>query len=103
MSEAPRGTGDAGRAHVQALSGSTLAEPEHDGTQPVAPAFEPRRSYRETRAAWEADFERRYVAWLLARHAGNISAAAREAEMDRKYLHRLAQKHGVHPGPRARR
>ena len=40
---------------------------------------------------------------LLARHGGNISAAAREADMDRKYLHRLALEHGVHPGPRARR
>ena len=79
------------------------ALPEHDEAQAAAPAFEPRRSYRETRAVWEADFERRYVAWLLARHAGNISAAAREADMDRKYLHRLALKHGLHPGPRARR
>ncbi len=78
------------------------ALPARDGAEPPAPAFVPRRSYRDTRATWEADFERRYVAWLLARHEGNISAAAREADMDRKYLHRLAKKHGVHPGERER-
>jgi DNA-binding NtrC family response regulator len=57
--------------------------------------FEPSRSYRETRASFEADFERRYVSWLLGRHSGNISAAAREAKMDRKHLYDLARKHGL--------
>ncbi|HET9933776.1 MAG TPA: sigma-54 dependent transcriptional regulator, partial [Polyangiaceae bacterium] len=59
------------------------------------PAFEPGKSYREVRADFEADFERRYVSWLLDRHAGNISAAAREAKMDRKHLYDLARKHGL--------
>ena len=58
-------------------------------------AFEPGKSYRETRAGFEADFERRYVAWLLERHKGNISAGAREAKMDRKHLYDLARKHGL--------
>lgn len=57
--------------------------------------FDPLNSYRQTRAAFEADFEQRYVSWLLARHSGNISAAAREARMDRKHLHDLAKKHGL--------
>ncbi|HKU39060.1 MAG TPA: sigma 54-interacting transcriptional regulator [Polyangiales bacterium] len=57
--------------------------------------FEPGRSYRETREHWENDFERRYVAWLLGRHSGNVSSAAREADMDRKHLHKLAKKHGL--------
>jgi transcriptional regulator of acetoin/glycerol metabolism len=35
------------------------------------------------------------VGWLLQRHDGNVSAAARDAEMDRKYLYKLAKKHGV--------
>jgi DNA-binding NtrC family response regulator len=51
--------------------------------------FDARASYRDTRAA----FERKYVTWLLARHRGNISAAAREARMDRKHLSDLAKKH----------
>ncbi|MGD0677037.1 MAG: sigma 54-interacting transcriptional regulator [Polyangiaceae bacterium] len=57
--------------------------------------FEPGRSYRETRAKYDGEFERRYVRWLLARHAGNVSAAAREAKMDRKHLHDMAKKHGL--------
>ena len=57
--------------------------------------FEPEKSYRETRAKYDAEFERRYVKWLLGRHAGNISAAAREAKMDRKHLHDMAKKHGL--------
>jgi transcriptional regulator with GAF, ATPase, and Fis domain len=57
--------------------------------------FDATKSYRETRAVFEADFERRYVSWLLERHDGNISAAAREAKMDRKHLYDLARKHGL--------
>jgi len=69
------------------------------GAAPASPgaAFDPKKSYRETRAAWEAEFETAYVRWLLGRHEQNISAAARAADMDRKYLHRLARKHGLHP------
>jgi transcriptional regulator with GAF, ATPase, and Fis domain len=57
--------------------------------------FEPGRTYRETRARYDAEFERRYVKWLLGRHGGNVSAAAREAKMDRKHLHDIAKKHGL--------
>jgi len=61
------------------------------------PAFDGRKSYRQTKSEWEEVFEKRYVQWLLERNEGNISAAAREADMDRKYLHKLAKKHGLHP------
>jgi transcriptional regulator of acetoin/glycerol metabolism len=37
------------------------------------------------------------VKWLLDKHGGNISGAARAADMDRKHLHKLARKHGLHP------
>jgi DNA-binding NtrC family response regulator len=57
--------------------------------------FEAGKSYRETRAKYDAEFERRYVKWLLGRHGGNVSAAAREAKMDRKHLHDMAKKHGL--------
>jgi len=60
--------------------------------------FDPARSYRETRARYDAEFERRYVKWLLGRHGGNVSAAAREAKMDRKHLHDMAKKHGLRGG-----
>jgi transcriptional regulator with GAF, ATPase, and Fis domain len=57
--------------------------------------FDVGKSYRETRARYDAEFERRYVKWLLARHGANVSAAAREAKMDRKHLHDIAKKHGL--------
>lgn len=58
------------------------------GRQPAPfPAFEPAKSYRKIRT----DFERRYVSWLLDRHAGNINAEAREAKMGREHLYDLAQ------------
>ena len=59
------------------------------------PAFDSEKSYREIRSDFESEFERRYVAWLLDRHSGNISAAAREAKMDRKHLYDLARKRGL--------
>jgi DNA-binding NtrC family response regulator len=74
----------------------TAAPPQLVGAVlPLPEAFEPERSYRDTRARWEAEFERRYASWLLARHGGNVSAAARAADMDRKYLHKLATRHGL--------
>jgi len=69
-----------------------------DSAASSALEFEAGKSYRETRASFETDFERRYVAWLLDRHQGNISAAAREAKMDRKHLYDLARKHGLRGG-----
>ncbi len=62
---------------------------------PTPGSFDPSLSYGQTRSAFECDFERKYVSWLLERHHGNISAAAREARMDRKHLHDLAKKHGL--------
>ncbi len=60
--------------------------------------FDPALSYRESRNAFEAEFEKRYVSWLLERHGDNVSAAAREARMDRKHLSDLAKKHGLRTG-----
>jgi transcriptional regulator with GAF, ATPase, and Fis domain len=69
--------------------------PTGHGTADSAFHFQPEKSYRETRAKYDAEFERRYVKWLLGRHNGNISAAARDAKMDRKHLHDMAKKHGL--------
>lgn len=73
-----------------------VASPSGPGSarEPVS-EFSAAKSYREIRTDFEAEFERRYVSWLLDRHAGNISAAAREAKMDRKHLYDLARKHGL--------
>ncbi len=51
--------------------------------------------YAEAKAAVLHDLERRYLADVLARTAGNISAAARESGIDRKHLRTLARKHGL--------
>ncbi|MFO0678398.1 MAG: hypothetical protein U0169_17810 [Polyangiaceae bacterium] len=85
-----------------------MSDPENKPTNPTAEAgapqattssdpfvFEAGKSYRETRAKFDAEFERRYVKWLLLRHRGNVSAAAREAKMDRKHLYDLAKRHGL--------
>jgi transcriptional regulator with GAF, ATPase, and Fis domain len=74
---------------------SLVALPVTTGGGDTAFPFEPGRSYRETRAKYDGEFERRYVKWLLSRHGGNVSAAAREAKMDRKHLHDMAKKHGL--------
>jgi DNA-binding NtrC family response regulator len=95
-----RGVLNRAAAVAHARGDGRLRAVDLDGV-PHAPAcsatgnFDPAHSYRETRAAFEAQFEQRYVSWLLDRHGGNVSAAAREARMDRKHLHDLARKHGL--------
>jgi transcriptional regulator with GAF, ATPase, and Fis domain len=61
----------------------------------VDATFDARLSYRDNKEKWSDAFERRYLQWLLARSEGNISRAAREADMDRKYLHKLLKKHNI--------
>jgi transcriptional regulator with GAF, ATPase, and Fis domain len=57
--------------------------------------FDEAKSYRDIRTEVENEFEKHYVTWLLGRHDGNLSGAARAAKMDRKHLHDLARKHGL--------
>ena len=89
-----RGGLDLAAAGLLPVLGSGPGNPG-DTSSEAAASFDPALSYGQTRAAFETDFERRYVRWLLERHAGNVSAAAREAGMDRKHLHHLAERHGL--------
>ena len=51
--------------------------------------------YAVAREAWQRWFERHYLTDLLARHGGNIAAAARHAGMHRTHLYRLLQRVGL--------
>jgi DNA-binding NtrC family response regulator len=88
-----------GEREVQLLDLPVAATAQPGPVAALADTFNAGKSYRESRADFEADFERRYVSWLLDRHHGNISAAAREAKMDRKHLYDLARRHGLRREP----
>lgn len=64
------------------------------GEAPLAATFSREDSFGDAKARFVEEFERRYVAWLLAEHEGNVSRAARAADMDRKHLHRLLKRYG---------
>ena len=51
--------------------------------------------YAEAKALVLHELERRYVADLLARTGGNLSAASRDSGIDRKHLRTIARKHGL--------
>jgi len=51
--------------------------------------------YAEAKALMLHELERRYVADVLAREQGNLSAASRSSGIDRKHLRTLARKHGL--------
>ncbi len=58
-------------------------------------------SYHAERERVIAQFEVRYLSWLLQRAAGNMSEAARIAGVDRTTLYRLMERHGLHREPNA--
>jgi DNA-binding NtrC family response regulator len=47
------------------------------------------------RERWTRALERRYVEGMLARHEGNVAAAAREAGVDRMHFYRLLWRYGL--------
>lgn len=51
--------------------------------------------YMELKKKWQDTFEREYLTQALARHGGNVSAAAREARLDRSNFLRLLRRHGL--------
>jgi DNA-binding NtrC family response regulator len=53
--------------------------------------------YADAKAAVLHELERRYIADVLAREGGNLSAASRASGIDRKHLRTLARKHGLVP------
>jgi transcriptional regulator with GAF, ATPase, and Fis domain len=79
----------------QSMPDGIESGPSSTGTAAAGGAFDAALSYRDNKERWENDFEKRYLTWLMDRAQGNISRAAREADMDRKYLHKLLKKHAI--------
>jgi DNA-binding NtrC family response regulator len=52
--------------------------------------------YHAARDRVVAEFERRYLTWIVNRAEGNMSKAARIAGIDRTTIYRLMEKHDVH-------
>jgi two-component system response regulator GlrR len=50
-------------------------------------------SYTVLKKRWSDVFEREYLVTVLAKHYGNVSAAAREAKLDRSNFLRLLRRH----------
>ena len=53
------------------------------------------RPFHEAKAEVVEQFERAYLADLLARSGGNMSQAARTAGLERKYLYRILDRYGM--------
>ena len=74
--------------------------PVVDGSTPPAATWfqveDPRgEKYHVARDRVLADFERRYLVWLVDRAGANMSRAAKMAGVDRTTLYRLMEKHGL--------
>ncbi len=64
------------------------------GSEPTARAtdrWSPEMPFRQARALALAQFTEQYVASILERHGGNVSAAARAAGLARRYFQQLKQ------------
>lgn len=57
--------------------------------------------YHPAREQVIAEFETRYLTWLIERAGGNMSKAARIAGVDRTTLYRLMERHGLQRSPTA--
>ncbi|MFN7686016.1 MAG: sigma-54-dependent transcriptional regulator [Oligoflexia bacterium] len=76
-------------------SQSTPSSESPTGGRPpaVLSLQDPIESYTSLKKRWSLSFEREYLAAILARHGGNVSAAAREAHLDRSNFLRLLRRH----------
>jgi DNA-binding NtrC family response regulator len=73
-------------------------DPSRDGAPgdlTMAAAAAATDDLRTARKQWTAGFEKSFLEDLLAKHGGNVSAAARAAGVDRKHFYRLLWRHGL--------
>ena len=66
---------------------------------PEIPSFERvsghELNFTNVKRKWTTSFEKEYLLFILNRHLGNVSAAAREAKLDRSNFLRLLRRHGL--------
>src|SRR5204863_3935292 len=80
---------------------STASTSEGSAQAPLVPADSQvvpmplEETYHVARERLLAEFERRYLTWLVAQARNNISKAARLAAVDRTTLYRLMERHGL--------
>jgi len=77
---------DVPRPILDIPSGGVLHEPRLD------------LPFKDAKDIWIAQFEQKYVSFLLKKHKGNISHAARTADIDRKYFRKLMRKYDLDSG-----
>jgi transcriptional regulator with PAS, ATPase and Fis domain len=69
--------------------------PPNTQTTPIDPAPSSTEPLEQARERWVRVFEHAYLTDLLAKHAGNVTAAARAAGVDRAHLYRLLWRNGL--------
>ncbi|MFV8754379.1 sigma 54-interacting transcriptional regulator [Nannocystaceae bacterium ST9] len=82
-------------AYMSPDGGIDLIAADERREEPRKVSFDPTLTFREQKERAVERFEDAYLHWLLERAGGNISRAAREADMDRKYLHKLLRRYGI--------
>jgi DNA-binding NtrC family response regulator len=82
------------RNHIErALALREPLAPGASAGEQALPAVNTQLPFHVARQRWLDHFERRYAEELLAKHGGNIAAAARECGVDRVTLYRLLWRH----------
>ena len=70
-------------------------EPSAEPGDPIARALD--LDYAQAKRAVLDEFEKRWLARVLARTQGNVRAASREGRIERKHLIELLERHGLKP------
>jgi transcriptional regulator with PAS, ATPase and Fis domain len=84
--------------------GDAIAPPGTETSPPPTngkseePTIDLDQTLKTAREEWNSIFEARYLGALLARHANNVSAAARAAGVNRVHLYRLLRRYGLRDG-----